>query len=54
MKKKIKQLQKLIDEIYETEGLTDAIIDLQTGLNQLKHKHNISVEKEKLYKNYVQ
>ena len=54
MKDKIETLQEICTELHEKQGLTDGVLDLQIAINKLRHKHNISDEKNKVYKNYVQ
>ena len=54
MKDKLAQLQKICTELHEEYGLTDEVLELQIVINKLGHKHNISDEKNKVYKNYVQ
>lgn len=47
-------MQELADELYEEFGLTDEVLDLQLKINKLRHEHNISDEKQRVYKNWVQ
>lgn len=46
--------QKIINEKYEKEGLTDEVLDLQIKLNQDRNKHNISDPTKRIYENFVQ
>ena len=34
--------QKLIDELYARDGLTDTVLDLQVALNEKRNKYDIS------------
>ena len=34
--------QKIIDKLYEAEGLSDRVLDMQVALNQKRNKYNIS------------
>lgn len=36
--------QKVIDELYKTEGLTDKVLDMQVALNEKRNKLNIPDE----------
>lgn len=46
--------QKIINEKYEKEGLTDEVLDLQVELNTKRHKLNISDETKRIYDRFVQ
>ena len=52
--RKLDNMQKKLDEIYEKEGLTDEVIELQVGINQLRNKENIPDTNENIYKHFVQ
>lgn len=54
MKVKLETMQELCDELYEEFSLTDEVLDLQLKINALRHEHNISDEKQRVYKNWVQ
>lgn len=54
MKVELETMQELCNELYEKEGLTDEVLDLQLQINKLRHEHNISDEKNRIYKNFVQ
>lgn len=54
MKVKLETMQELCDELYEEFGLNEEVLELQLKINELRHKHNISDEKQRTYKNYVQ
>lgn len=54
MKVELETMQEVCNELYEQEGLTDDVLDLQLQINKLRHKHNISDEKNKIYENFVQ
>ena len=54
MKDKLDTLQEICTELHDKYGLTNEVLDLQIVINRLKHKHNISDETNKVYKNYVQ
>lgn len=54
MKVKLETMQELADELYEEFGLTDEVLDLQLKINKLRHEHNISDEKQRVYENWVQ
>lgn len=50
----LKNAQRAINKAYEKQGLNDRILKDQADINQLRHKHNISDETKRIYKNYVQ
>ena len=54
MDDKLKQLQDICTELYNEYGLTDEVLDLQTVINRLRHKHNITDESNCVHENYVQ
>ena len=54
MKDKLDKLQEICTDLHDKHGLTDEVLSLQVTINKLKHKHNISDEKNKVYENYVQ
>ena len=37
--------QEEIDKLYEAEGLSDRVLDMQVALNQKRNKYNISDKK---------
>ena len=47
-------MQELADDLYEEFGLTDEVLDLQLKINKLRHEQDISDDKQKVYKNWVQ
>ena len=42
MEEILNNLQKECNKIYEKEGASDEVIDLQVAINQLRNKYNIS------------
>lgn len=54
MKVKLETMQELCDELYEKDGLTDEVLDLQVKINELRHEHDISDERHRIYENWVQ
>lgn len=54
MKEKLAEIQKKIDAIYEKEGLTDRVLDLQIELNSLRHVNDIPDENNIEDTGYVQ
>lgn len=48
------ELQKNIKLLYDEYGLTEDILDLQTTVNKIRHRHNISDSKKELHEGYVQ
>jgi len=47
-------LQNINNELYETYGATEEIIDLQIAINKLRHKHNITDKSELLHETFAQ
>ena len=54
MEDKIKKLQLECDELFKVNGLTDEVLDLQLKINKLKHEHDIVLEEDKLFEDFVQ
>lgn len=53
-KLQLKNKQRAVDKKFEKDGLTDEVFNLQLEINQLRHKHNISDESNRVFENYVQ
>jgi len=53
-RKYIKTKQNRLNNKYAKKGLTDDILEKQLKINKFKHKHNISDENSRIYKNFVQ
>lgn len=53
-REELQKRQQEINKLYESEGLTDNVLDLQVELNSERHRLNISDEKHRIYKNFVQ
>ena len=54
MKVELETMQELCNELYEKDGLTDEVLDLQLQINKLRHEHDVTDKNSKIYKNYVQ
>lgn len=52
--RKLVKEQGKIDELYEQEGATDRVIEMQAELNSKRHEHDIPDTSKLLYKNFVQ
>ena len=52
--RKLKKQQKKIDDLYEKEGLTDRVLDMQVELNKQRNEHNIPDADKTIYEHYVQ
>ena len=52
--KELDKKQEIVNQLYEEQGLTDEILDLQLEINKKRHENNITNPKELTYKNYVQ
>lgn len=52
--RKLNKLQKKLDKLYNEEGLTDEVLELQLEINKIRHDENIPDTNELIYKNYVQ
>ena len=47
-------LQNVCNELYETYGATEEVIDLQVAINKFRHKHNITDKSQLIYEEYTQ
>ena len=54
METKLNELQSKCDKLYEENGLTDEVLDMQIMINKLRHEHDIPDESEKVYEDFVQ
>ena len=52
--RKLDKMQDKIDKLYEEEGLTDEVLDLQVELNEQRNEHDIADENKIIHKKYVQ
>lgn len=52
--RKFKKEQEKIDELYEKEGLTDRVLEMQVELNSKRHECDIPDESKMVWKNFVQ
>ena len=50
----LKNKQKHVNKLYERDGLTDEVLNLQVQINQERNDYNITDEDEKIYKDFVQ
>ncbi len=53
-REELQKRQQEINGLYKKEGLTDRVLDLQLELNSERHRLNISDERNRIYKNFVQ
>lgn len=53
-KHKLNKKQKEVNKLYEQDGLTDEVLDMQLEINEMRNKFDISDPKQKVYKNYCQ
>ena len=51
---KLNRKQKKIDKLYEQDGLTDEVLDMQLEVNMMRNKLDISDPKQRVYKGYCQ
>lgn len=52
--KKLDSKQKVVDELYEKEGLTDLVLNMQLEINKIRNKENIPDTTKNLYQHFVQ
>jgi len=52
--KKLEGMQEKLNEIYEKEGATDRVIEMQLEINEIRNRENIPDTTELVYKNFVQ
>lgn len=50
----LKNKQKHVNKLYERDGLTDEVLNLQVQINQERNEYNITDDSEKIYKDFVQ
>ena len=46
--------QKQVSRLYESEGLTDRVLEKQIEINKKRHELNLPDKHEMLYKRFVQ
>lgn len=51
---RINKKQKEVNQLLESEGFTDAVLEKQAKINQLRHKHGIVDESKIIHDKYVQ
>lgn len=52
--RKLDKEQEKIDELYEQEGATDRVIEMQAELNSQRHEYDIPDTSKLVHKNFVQ
>ena len=52
--RELKKKQEIVNNLYESEGLTDKVMDLQVEINAIRHDENIPDDSETIYKKFVQ
>ena len=50
----LRNKQNRVNKLYEQDGLTDDILNLQVEINEERHKYNITDEDEMIYEEFVQ
>lgn len=50
----LKNKQQHVNKLYERDGLTDEVLNLQVQINQERNEYNITDDSEKIYKDFVQ
>ena len=50
----LKNRQREIDKLYEAEGLSDRVLDLQVALNQERNALDISDDNDRVFERFVQ
>ena len=50
----LKNRQREIDKLYEVEGLSDRVLDLQVALNQERNALDISDDNDRVFERFVQ
>ena len=50
----LKNKQKHVNKLYERDGLSDEVLNLQVQINQERNEYNITDDSEKIYKDFVQ
>ena len=50
----LKEAQELADKMYDEQGLTDEVLDLQIEINEIRHKLDIPDKNERIHEEFVQ
>ena len=50
----IKNKQRVINRLYDKEGLTEDVLKKQVEVNNLRHEHDIPDETSFVYEDFVQ
>ena len=53
-KHKLNKKQKEVNKLYEQDGLTDEVLDMQLEVNMMRNKLDIPDPKQRVYKGYCQ
>ena len=54
MQDKLAEMQKEVNTLFESDGLTDEVLEKQLEINKLRNEHDIPDEEEKIYEEWVQ
>ena len=50
----IKNRQRKVNKQFKEEGLTDELLEEQISINKLKHEHNIVLDEDKIFDEFIQ
>lgn len=54
LKKRLESEQKLVDQLYEREGLTQEVLNRQIEINKMRNEYDIHDKTETVHEDYVQ
>lgn len=50
----VKNRQRKVNKDFKENGLSDELLEEQISINQLKHEHDIVLDEDKIYENFIQ
>lgn len=54
LKRQLDEKQQIVNQLYETDGLTDEVLNMQVDINAMRHEYDLVDESELIYDKYVQ
>lgn len=54
IKRQLDEKQQIVNQLYETDGLTDEVLNMQVDINAMRHEYDLVDETELIYDKYVQ
>ena len=50
----VRNRQRKLNKDLKENGLSDVLLEEQISINKLKHEHDIVLDEDKIYENFVQ